>query len=36
MPKSFSANRRYVVLCEAASSQPSSVRTAMLVFTLTL
>jgi hypothetical protein len=30
---SFSINRRWVVFCEAASSHPPSVRTAMLVFT---
>ena len=33
LPISFSANQRCVVFCEAASSHPSSVRTAMLVFT---
>jgi hypothetical protein len=33
---SFSINRRWVVFCEAASSHPPSVRTAMLVFTLVL
>ena len=35
-PISFSVRQRWVAFCEAASSYPSSVRTAMLVLTLSV